>query len=434
MQQRREPQQDDELEHRRSPGARQLVEERIVELAPVQRHEARNELLLEPDEARQVRVRDQVAAVVVIARVRDIEPDFVQPRGPHEQRPQAPIGQLPAASDLLEQRRGRRFDARRLLQVDVVPPLHRSNRALARVLVVQAAEHVVQQTLAERAAADVERLDLQSAHDLRQNRDATREHGHALRSEPRQRELLDAPRLDHLLDDGFDGREGDAVVAEPHGKRDVARGAHRARRADRVLPAAAPKRCSDRSKLEPHREPRALETFRAELAVGEMRAADADAADVQALEMLRLVAFADDELGAAAADVDDESRAVRGIRVMRDAEIDQARLFDAGDDVDGMAERFLGLREECLGIARTPQRVGTDDAHLMRLHVAQPLAEPPQAGERTLLARLIETAFVIETGGQADHLAQPVDDGRLAVLSCGPRPCGSCSSPSRRRP
>ncbi len=85
--------------------------------------------------------------------------------------------------------------------------------------------------------------------------------------------------------------------------------------------------------------------------------------------MLRLVAFADDELGAAAADIDDEKRAVRGIRVVRDAEIDQARLFDAGDDVDGVAERFLGLREECVGIARAAQRIRADHAHLMRLHV-----------------------------------------------------------------
>ena len=157
MQQRSEPQQDDELEHRRSPGARQLVEERIVELAPVQGHEARDELLLEPDEARQIRVRDQVAAVVVIAGMRDVEPDFVQPRGPDQQLPKRSVRELPSSRGLLEQRRRRRLDARGLLQVDVIAPLHRADRTLARVLVVEPAEHVVQQTLAECAAADVER-------------------------------------------------------------------------------------------------------------------------------------------------------------------------------------------------------------------------------------------------------------------------------------
>src|ERR671912_1276493 len=110
-----------------------------------------------------------------------------------------------------------------------------------------------------------------------------------------------------------------------------------------MLPPAAPKRRSDRPKLEPHGEPRALEALLTELAVGEVGAADADAADVQAFEMLRLMAFADDQLRATATDVDDEIGTARRVRMVRDAEIYQARFFDAGDDLDGMTERFLGL-------------------------------------------------------------------------------------------
>ena len=87
--------------------------------------------------------------------------------------------------------------------------------------------------------------------------------------------------------------------------------AHGARRADRTLPTAASKRRRDGPKLEPHGEPCSLEAFRAELAVAEMRSAYADTADVETFEVLRVMAFANDELGAAAADVDDEVRAVR---------------------------------------------------------------------------------------------------------------------------
>ena len=112
---------------------------------------------------------------MVITGVRNVEPDLVQPRRPHEQLTIALVRELPAASDLLEQRGGRRFDARRLLQIDVVTPLHRADRALARVLVVQPAEHVVQQALAQRAAADVQPVDLQRAHDLREDRNAARQ-------------------------------------------------------------------------------------------------------------------------------------------------------------------------------------------------------------------------------------------------------------------
>ena len=62
-------------------------------------------------------------------------------------------------------------------------------------------------------------------------------------------------------------------------------------------------------------------------------------------------------------------------------------------------------------------RTGTgDDADLVRLHVAQALAEPAQAGERAFLARVVETALAVETRREPDHLAQAIDDRRLSVL------------------
>src|SRR6185503_4560293 len=172
----------------------------------------------------------------------------------------------------------------------------------------------------------------------------------------------------------------------------IARRADGARGADRALPAPASKGRHHRPELEPHGQPRALEALRAELAVVEMRTADAHAADVQALELLGLMTFADDELRAAAADVDDEIRAVRRVRVMRNPEVDEARLFDTGDDLDGMSERLFSFREELVGVLRAPQGVRAYDAHLMRLHVTQPLTEPPQTRERPLLARVVEKA------------------------------------------
>ena len=51
------------------------------------------------------------------------------------------------------------------------------------------------------------RLDLQRAHDLGEDRHAARENRRAIRAEPGQDEIFDAPRLDQLLDDGLDGRE-----------------------------------------------------------------------------------------------------------------------------------------------------------------------------------------------------------------------------------
>ena len=71
--------------------------------------------------------------------------------------------------------------------------------------------------------------------------------------------------------------------------------------------------------------------------------------------------------------------------------------------------------EERLLAARNAQRVGTDDAHIARVHVAQSLAEALQAGERARRGFLIEATVIADAGRQPHHLAQAVDDDQLAV-------------------
>src|SRR5688572_22205632 len=112
--------------------------------------------------------------------------------------------------------------------------------------------------------------------------------------------------------------------------------------------------------------------------------------------MLRLVALADDELGAAAANVNDEVRSVRRIGVMRNAEVNEARFLDAGDHFDRVTERLFGLRKEGVAVTRATQRVRAHDTNLVRAHIAEPLTESPQARERALLARRVEQSLVIE--------------------------------------
>src|SRR5690606_39115243 len=78
--------------------------------------------------------------------------------------------------------------------------------------------------------------------------------------------------------------------------------------------------------------------------------ADTDAAEAEALQPLRLVAFADDQLRAAAADVDHQGRTGRALDVMRYAEIDQARFLHSRDHFDGMAQRLFGRGKKRIGV------------------------------------------------------------------------------------
>ena len=104
----------------------------------------------------------------------------------------------------------------------------------------------------------------------------------------------------------------------------------------------------------------------AHLAVRKEAQAVGDAAHEQAFELQRLVARADDELGRAAADVDDQPLFLRGGKLVGDAEIDEARLLASRHDLDREAERRLRLLEERRGVLRHAQRVGADRAHRAR--------------------------------------------------------------------
>src|SRR5690606_32102553 len=151
-----------------------------------------------------------------------------------------------------------------------------------------------------------------------------------------------------------------------------------------------------------------------------MLPAEIDAADGQAFEELRLAALADDQLRAAAADVDDEGwpRTARGM--VRDAEIDQPRFLDPGDHLDRMAaERVLGGREKGFRVLRPAQRARADDPHPIRLHIAKALTEALQARKRALLAVRVEAAAVVEAGRETDHLAEPIEDREPLAVRAG---------------
>ena len=116
--------------------------------------DGREDPLLFLRKSRHVRVLEQIRAVLVIVRMRDVQADLVQPRGPRQHQLRERLVQLPLAGRLPQEIQRRRFDALGLRRVDVIALLHRAHAALARVFVGEAADQVVQQTLAHRAVRD----------------------------------------------------------------------------------------------------------------------------------------------------------------------------------------------------------------------------------------------------------------------------------------
>jgi hypothetical protein len=103
----------------------------------------------------------------------------------------------------------------------------------------------------------------------------------------------------------------------------------------------------------------------------------------------------------------------RGGLPVRDAEVDQARLLAAGDDLDVVAERGLGRHQEVLRIAQGAHRVGGDRADAVPGHVREALAEALERVDRAHHRVLAQSALAVEALGQAHVLLDAVDDAQL---------------------
>src|SRR5262249_31625554 len=153
-------------------------------------------------------------------------------------------------------------------------------------------------------------------------------------------------------------REAQESVAPARGHGDVADREDRARRADALLPARVLIAALHALELELGRDLGLAEALAREAALAEEAPAEAHAAHARAVLQERREARAGAALGAPPADVDHEASTVDGRLLVRDAEVDEARLLAARQHLDREAERRARAREQVLRLAHAPERVG----------------------------------------------------------------------------
>ena len=381
--------------------------------------EPRQQTLLFAREARHIGVFEQIRAVLVMARMRDIEADLVQARRPSEQPRRQRIIELPGVCDLREQPEGGALDALGLRQIDLVAGLHGAHGALAGVLMVDAPDEVVEQSVAHRPISDLHAFDAEHPEELGEDGEATGEHATSFLIERAEWDLTHIigtqHRVDHRLEPGWRDRVGRRVELA-HRLED---GLDGTRAAGSLLPTQASEGVFDGLELAPRSHPSAREALGGEPAAREMSLAERDASQVGAGQALRLEAFADDEFGAAAADVDHQPSPSGRRRGVCDTRVDQPRFFHARDDLDGMTERSARPIEERLLTMGTAQRVGADHPDAVCVDVAQPLSEPLEASERTRGDIPVEPPFLVHAGAKANHFAKTIHHDQLTVGVAG---------------
>ena len=336
VQQHGQTQQHDQVQGAAVPRRHQFFEALQRQLAAVAADQPRQQPLLLAGEPRHVRVLGEVGAVAVVAVVGHVQSHLVQPRGPFEAQIGQRIGELPGVAGRVQELQRGGLHALGLRDVDVVAALHGAHRAFAGILIGESPDHVVEQPLAHGAIGDAQLRDLQHAQDLHQDRKPAGEHRAAVLGEAGELQLPHVAGLPDLAQDPLQHRAGDALGARIELAHHIADGAHGAGAAIGGLPAAAPVGGLDGFEFEARGNPGAGQALHRELAVGEEPFAQGHAAHLQALQLQRLGPLADDQLGAAAADVAHQAPAGLGGHGVGHPRIDQAGLLHAGDDFDGM--------------------------------------------------------------------------------------------------
>ena len=305
-----------------------------------------------------------------------------------------------------------------MIVVDVVALRQVADGPVADVLVVDAAEEVLQEPFPERPVGHGHAPDAQRLEHRRQDGHATGKDRRSLDPDGVEIQPVDVARFEHPLANLAQAVRRDLLGA-CLGLGDAADGEHGAGSADRRVPTAGQEDLLDGLEFLPGGALGVFHRASRDCAVREKPVGETDAADEQALHEARLEAPAEDDLGTAPADVDHQARVAVVLQGVGHAEVDEAGFLPAADDLDAVAEGLLGAPDEAAAVARLAQCVGADDADVARREFAQALAETFEAGEGTPRRGRREFMPVAEPFGQAHHLAMLVHDLQPLALVDG---------------
>jgi hypothetical protein len=117
---------------------------------------------------------------------------------------------------------------------------------------------------------------------------------------------------------------------------------------------------------------------------------------------------AEDHLGGAPADVDDQARQLAGLQT-RHAQVDQAGFLAAGDDLDAVPQHAVRALQEGIAVAGFAQGLGGHGAHLPGGKAFETLRELRQAGQAALGGLFGQHAVAVEPAAQAHRLLEVLD-------------------------
>jgi hypothetical protein len=120
-----------------------------VQLAPLQAHQGRKGCLIPARKSRQVRIRKDVGAVLVLTTEGDGEAYLVQARCPDQKSSSFDGGQPPGVQAGVHQYQGRTLDAIGLICIHLITFRESADRAIPYIFVAYTAYQVIEQAFAK---------------------------------------------------------------------------------------------------------------------------------------------------------------------------------------------------------------------------------------------------------------------------------------------
>ena len=157
----------------------------------------------------------------------------------------------------------------------------------------------------------------------------------------------------------------------------------------------------------------------ADFAAGEKTLAKADAAHLQTGAVLGLKLLADDEFGAAAANVDHQPAAAAVGQGLANAKIDKTGFFASGNNVDVVAENGFCTLNEFAPVNRNPQRAGAHHPYAARRQVADTLGKTTQTVQPALHGLFAQALLFVKAGGHLHLLAHAVQNADILLVGLG---------------
>ena len=143
----------------------------------------------------------------------------------------------------------------------------------------------------------------------------------------------------------------------------------------------------------------------------------ADAADPVRLQPLCRRSHTQDQFRGSSTDVDHQSAlSIRG-QTAGDPEVDQAGLFPAGYDIDGMPQQLVGGDQKLVPIAGFPQGLRGDRPHLPGFETRQTFTKTGQTFPATLHRIGRQIAVLVQPTALTHGLFQVLRPQKLSMIN-----------------